>query len=591
MDSTSNSNSELSLQAHHTAEFIALQCAGLRRSAAYRRTSLADLVQEFNHEAVTARVSAFAAGSLALPIPALAKRACDSLVQRLLTKFLLGGEKPGDVPAAQQLRTRWLRDNALAPRELRRQIMRGPSGQPLAFPIEPPQVERVPDEWLVDHILNWDTILWGRWHSPDAPAAQMRRNAEAVIAEAGGWVEYELNRLMQSEIGGMRVAERFIAEAERALDEQRQQPDLPAHRWGHWLTELLRKMLPPLPDPTALPDLAASRKRLVAALRGRLNRRALWVRASLQGVTLLAFAWAAYLALRPWLGLGEVADALLMSIELLLVGVVAGLAPILVGTCQLAHSELRIHRAIERLIADVRRKYHALTERTLRTERAGVYAGLVTKFVEWKPKIEARRTTLAEAARLVGDDLRLTTETAPLLTESALPLPSDGIPEVDAQALQLAAEYFLAEPHRARWQTESADELLTHLRSLTEARLAQWKSTLNLGTWAAQNSKSLDDLAKDLHRRLRPAFPLTREERSGVPFAVDFIGWPASVPLSPIPNYRWETFLTGEPGRLAWVTTLHGLELNRLRALADLKLSAAVPETVEMNTQEVAPSC
>jgi hypothetical protein len=276
--------------------------------------------------------------------------------------------------------------------------------------------------------------------------------------------------------------------------------------------------------------------------------------------------------------------------------------PFLFGAWRVAHCELHIHHAAERLIGDVRRKYVVLAEHALRAERERMYTGLLATLADRKTLVHTRRTILSKAMRRCEHDLKRHPVTAPLLTEAALLSPSEWssiLPDWDDAALHLAAEHYFNEAASAPWQSESEDELLKRLREFANARLQSWRDSLNLEIWAAAHTEASPmPLISRLRAHLYPAFRLTREERGritdfGTPASgihrVDFVGWPAGYAPPLQAAHQPEAFSSGEPWRIAWVTTLHGLELNHLQVWKALRLSAAaVPEPKEM---EAVPAC
>lgn len=295
------------------AEFIVLAVAGLRRTPAYRSVSLSRLAQEMRDEKAQPLVATFAAGSELLPVTALARRGRDALAYRLLAGYLVGRERATDLPAAGKLCRRWLAEQALDLGGLRLRIEHDRQGLPLQLALEPPEVGRIPDEWLVDSLLNWDTLLWKRWQRPDGPAARMAENATRLAERAGAWLDEELDELLQREPGGIRLAGLFVDEAAKALEDEQARTEDDGTVAGGWLKQLLASLQRPPRDPTLVPDLEASRQSLERALARRVNRRAVWTRAVFFSATLLAFLWTAYLAAGQELGLSGVVARLLES--------------------------------------------------------------------------------------------------------------------------------------------------------------------------------------------------------------------------------------------------------------------------------------
>jgi len=608
LNTDSNSNSITTLQAHMVAEFIALLRAGLRGAPAYQRTSLANIGRAFRGRPASAWISTFAAGSLALPVSAIAERARDALARRLLADHLLGKDTATDLPSARSLRARWLAECALTPTGLRSRIARDQNAQPLSFPIEPPQLGEIPDDRLIDHLLNWDTLLWQRWNRPDGLSAQMALSSEAVLEEADAWISRKIDELVQHEMGGTRIGRLLAAEAEIALEDLRRQLDLPEPSRGpeHWLTALLSHVRSAPSDPAALLDLEASHRQLEAALQHRLNRRALWVRASLIGMTLLSFAWAAYLVTPQALDAGSVLLRRLgVASQLLDLVVLGGLCWLLAlsgGWLQLLRSESAIHRALDRVIADIHRKYAALAERALRAECERVLADLRTMLRAQAQAIESRRDTLLETLNLIEGDLNRAAQPAPLLTERSLIAPAAWpslFPQLDDTACRGLAERFLNVPDREPRRVEAASALAAALRQFVESQLSEWRATLDLDSWAAQPNSmdSLPTLTNHLRDRLRPAWPSDRQERGRIgvairrpvaaerwasgpisSIAVNFVGLPSGHEGDPASagaaGPQDEVFFTDERGRLAFVPTAHALELKALGAWQRLQTAA-----------------
>jgi hypothetical protein len=612
------------LQAHQATEFIALLCAGLGGTPAYQRTSLSHLRRDFRAGKPVAWVSAFGAGSAVFPVAALLERARELLTHRLLVDYILGKDRPGDLPAARRLRDRWLTNCTLEPDGVRRRIMRDAAGYPITFPVEPPLVENVPDERLVDHLLNWDTILWQRWRRPDGPPARLGQSATALAQEAVTWLKSELDLLLERELGGIRRASLFVAEVEKAVEDARLQANGQPSTDSHWLTALLAALRLPYRDPTALPDMDKSRRRLEAALLGRLNRRAVWVRASLFGATLLSFVWAAYLAAGQVLGLrGLVSRWLnrvpahgvdpLVTVDLLVLAAGCWFLALVVSALYLYWRESAIHRATDRMIIDISRKYRALMKRALREQRDRMYGSLSAETVRWREAIAARRDMLLSGQQKLEEAMAEISDALPLATEtSLLPLErwSAWLPHYEPLDCRRLAGRFLNDSRRRAWPQQTGVEFVAALRAFAAAELAEWSQSLRLNSWADLdgNSRSLNAVLQGLRETVRPAWPLNREERSQVlaraerPLSPDrhrhtasavvthWLGTPAhggqqdpALAIAP----KEEAFSTHDSVRLAYVVTVHALELQRLHIWqsvrhAALNRAASIPALLEV---------
>lgn len=596
-------------QTHYAAEFIALLSAGLARQSRYRRTSLADLGRGVRSPQPVAWVSTFAAGSLVLPVASIVTAATDQLAGRLLSKQLIGEDSPTDRPSAQKLRERWLAEWPLDPARLTARINRNSDGSPILFSTEPPRLIDVGDEQLIDHLMNWDTILDRRWHRSDGPPAQLAANADSLAASLQGWLNNEFNRQLQSEIGGVRRASFLVIEAENALEEERQRLEPKPNKDGeHWFRVLLG-----LNRSSARPGLQLREqpeeiyRRLAMALSRRLNRRAVWLRASLFAVVLLSFVWAGYLALgRPGLagllgwGWSSVAANLALSLDMVALAAFCWLFSLLASAVFLWQRESSIYRATKQAMAAIRHRYHFLAEQALVAEREGIYGRLHVRLGEWSQAVASRRSLLQDALAMFKAEQENGVEPVRLLTEALLlPRQSQGwaalFPLPDQPSERRLAEQYLNDPDRTNWREEKAADVLAGLRNAASCRLQDWAESLDLASWSAQPGIATSLATKVAHLRanLRPAWPLSREERAGLgllsqngnpvsnrgPAALlvaNFVGLPSSDEerLS-LPDLTEEMlFYTGEPGRLAFVSTLHGLPLKELRVWDSLKAAA-----------------
>jgi hypothetical protein len=604
-------------QVHHTAEFIALLSSGLCRAPSYQRTSLAHLKRDFRDRGAAARVSVFGAASALFPIAAMTARANQELAHRLLADFILGADKPGDLPVAWQSRTRWLSDCAIEPGSLRQQIMHGAQGHPITFPIEPPQVEEVDDERLVDHLLNWDTILWQRWHRADGPPARLSQNSMTLIQKAVDWLRLELDGLLQSKLGGVRLATLLIAEVEKAVEEAHTQGAVEPPLEDHWLTRLLAILYLRQRDPTELPDLEISRHRLEKALLGRLNRRAIWVRAGLFGATLLSFVWAAYLAAGQALGLPGLASRWLnispewgvdplTAVDLLVLAASCWLLALFVSALHLYWRESVIHRATEQMMVDIGRKYRALMERALRQERDNIYATLLAEVHHWRQLITARSDTLRETQQELKALLADKPNPAPLVTERCL-LPCDQwanwLPSYEPPEYRRLAERFLLSQRSSAWPEQTSVQLLSALQIFAEAETSEWRGELPLNLPAVRDKGSAGAKAilQELRATVRPLWPLSREERAHLLTGIERPLGPerqrhgaATIVTHwlgvPTPATRHDAvmaagprdiyFNTTDSGRMAFVSTLHGLELGGLQIWEVLRVTAGIVDVV-----------
>lgn len=596
-------------QAHMTAEFMALCRGGLRHSPAYQATSLSQLRRELRHHTAAPWISTFGAGSFVLPLPVIADKARDTLARRLLSDFVLGKARPGDLPHARRLRARWLAHQTLEPKQLRRQIQRDSAGNPLVFPVEPPELEKVQVEWdeqLVLYLRDWEHILQQRWHRPDGPPEQMARQATDLTEEAATWLDKEMQTLLQKELGGVHVAHLFTSELEAAIEGERQKLDHEGEEERNWLAALLAPLRPPRRDPTVLPQLERYEQTMKSALAGRLYPLAVVTRATLFAVALLCFAWAGYRAAGRAFGFSGLvgqelglalagAPHLALLLDLLVLAATCWLAAQLAGAVQLLISERRISRAVAGYIKAVRRKYEALMERALRRERENVYGRLLAEVIGWREKTLARRATLETTLQTLEAALTQQSELAPLQTElNLLPEAAEAMlfPQIDDDTVQEMADVFLHSPEGLEAVDEEA--LLRRLRAFVEDRLEGWRAGLTLPA-VLQSSIFADhpsvastaDLMHLLRERIYPAWPLESALRAAVVAPVfrelpgaslltaRFAGSPAGdEKLSPAG--AWDgAFYTGETGRVAYTPTIHGLSLfdlgawNELRALAE----------------------
>ena len=205
-DETSNPTSSLA-QAQQAADMIALLCAGLRNLPAYEQTSLTALSHSLRNQPPASRVSTLGSASLVLPIMALQQRASNELALRLLIEVLNSPARPGDLPEARLLFDQWMDEFGLTQQELRRSLQKDLSGEPLVFVVEPLHLEQVPDDALIDLLLNWDFLLWQRWNHPASAAHILVQNADLMVDRAGAVLDGNYPTVLKSlEVSGRPLA-------------------------------------------------------------------------------------------------------------------------------------------------------------------------------------------------------------------------------------------------------------------------------------------------------------------------------------------------------------------------------------------------
>lgn len=595
----SDSSCAQEVQAHYAVEFLALLIAGLRQSPLYISQNLAAWQRDIQRGQVTAWVSSFAAASYLFPVEALAQRAQTELSLHLLNATLDGPDKPTDNPMARALSSDWIAQMQLERAQLRKRLLYDEHGRPFEFRIHPPDVRAIPDMWVIDRLLSWEALLSQQWQAPEAYADQIAQRATEIGEGAVDSLSEKFeNQLSRSPNGGQ-IAARLLREANDAIiaaqahTEKRPVP-------LRWLTRLLAAVSPPTTEPAASADLEDARRRLARALSRRVNRRAVWTRAGMQGIALSAFVWALYLATAHMSTLqGMVVRlvdfsgwpvALASALDLLALAVISWIVALLIGGWRIARTEGAIQRETAHFIDAMRHKFVGVQELLLQEQTDRVYEIVRQGLQAWQPRIMTRQGTLSIVRELLESELRADWDPAPLLTEVLMP-DSDWqrfLPKISQRDISHWAEGFLAAPQRTKWEHESADELATALKEEAVRRLELWKRNLGLTRLAEQLRPTLPtQWLETLKEKLYPALPLAREERAALAFPsqpvryrrangryadplalTHFIGQPIGG------DYMAETmqdvgreskFTTAEPGRLAFVAILHGIELDRLR--------------------------
>lgn len=515
----------LALRAAHAAEWLLTLACGLQTLPPYRRTALAEIQHDLGLLTPTAWAGAVGVASAYVPVDEMATCATLDLALRVFDDYLLRPEQPGDRARARVRRDRWLADRPIQQAVLRQQLARTATGEPLLFDVEPPDVAAIPDPLLPGYLADWDSLLWQRWQSPAAPPAHLAANADGIIAAQRDWLAAEIDRVVAHEPAGTTQALLLLDEAQQAIEQAvaRGEAEPPAEE--HWLAALLAPLQRAEPDPTALPDVDGALRELARRLPWRLNRRAVFARATLWAVVTLVFVWAAYALAGPALGgAGWLAWRAGWSarlgvpaawFDLAVLATVLWSFWLLVGMAQIAWSDRAIMRATEAVIAAMRQKYAALRERALRAERERIYNALLRVLAEQRQAVLAQQARLREAraalAAAAESDAPAQPFALPLLPATAW---RDFAPAPDAAELSDWVGAWLRDGAQAAWQTQPPAAIARAVRGAATARLADWRA--QLPATVLRRDLRLADVLQRLLATVRPTWPLALTDRRSV---------------------------------------------------------------------------
>ncbi len=594
-------------QAQLTAHWIETLVCHLQHTPAYRATCLSSVQHDLGATHPTAWVSAFGVGSVVAPLTMVSKQAETQIARRLLKEVALRPEQLTDLPKARRLRDQWRDKTPLDPGELRRELEQTGNGEPVIFETQPPPVQDVPDAHLLSYLAHWDALLWHQWQLPEGPPALLAHKADQLITANSDQLNHYLESMLHQERGGLRQAELFIREARQALEAARSRLEVASAPAESWLTVMLAPWRRPTADPTAIPDLTQAYIHLEKALKQRLNRRAVFVRATLWAVVTLLFMWVPFqvagLALLDDSGWLQTSGWLNLPTKLfdwLLLALLCWLFWLMAGAGHILWREALISRSTELVIGAIRHKYRAFQERALRAEREGVYAGLYQVLLDWSKVVENRRKQLEAVVTELDWVSQEMTTWRPAAFE--LPLLWNGDyqalwPQPTDEEIQAWGTAWLQEESRSDWQQTTPTNTVSQLQRFVHQRLEIWFRQVATRVWQLPADKL--DLLASLARQVTPAWPLALSDRRSLetyPLQVvkrmeggrerepylQRIFWltpqidkhiqeqPADwLPISP---EAVEVIPTVDRERLTLAITLHGL------ALPDLRLWATLPD-------------
>ena len=245
-------------------------------------------------------------------------------------------------------------------------------------------------------------------------------------------------------------------------------------------------------------------------------------------VVLLSFAWAVYPFVAHALGLERLFPRWLESLpaqaaDLIGLAVLCLISSYLPAGFQVFWNALEIHRATSSMIADIRQKYTALFEQALRNERQRIFAGLQDALSTWALRIKARQAVFEQTATLLKIDLTGDNAISPFFNEERINDPfllEQTKIKVDVNELKDQATRFLLLPENATWNTQKAEDLKANLQHFASSQLQVGSHHLDLVTWLEEKSQMNEERNSfaarmaTLSKRARPAFPLSRQERS-----------------------------------------------------------------------------
>lgn len=584
------------VQAHLAAELVRALNAGLGDLPAYQRTRL-EMLRRNHGPGAEERgwVSIFGAARLVVSGPERGEAMRLRLAGHVLTHGLIGEERPGDAPWARETRRRWFADAGLEAPVLAARLGRDARGSPLTFPIEQPDFSSMPPDHTLQELDRWTVALEQRWKSEDAFQAAVKRNANQVLKQ----VESSLAALVDSNVqlrpGGALRCRLFLQEAQESIVRERgaaRPAPVPRFR-GKALLSMLAALGRRIGIFPPADEWATARAGLEPALQSRLAGAQRWRQALAQGLhntrrLLVGYLVFAVLSLIPGLLFGLLAlHPFLLAVLLALVWLRVLLPPTLTAF----YAELRWQIAIARVIRAVRKKVYEQMQQTIQNEVWRVFGEGQEWLEAWVRKVDTHIAVLEAAAGSLKT--AAPQRMAKIFTEWRVQLmnPSSELEKLfsSEEAVRMA-ETFLQQNTRAGWQVESPESLVAALLEFASQQLEglspapDFQSRLEAARQCASGPGiAADELPEEAWIRAlsvaaRPAFPLGMETPPGGFLRQVFAGFPVNVARIDGEEFLESAdsmdarasealcrYITDDPDGLSVVTTIHALDMQRMK--------------------------
>ncbi len=515
------------IQQHSVAEFILSMADGLFHSAAYQNTRRE--TQPAASSSVTPmRVGTFASGRLIFPAVERHPAAANRLARAILRDWMIGSERPRDIPQVNELHRAWSEDCQLEYTAMLHQITRDADGQRLVYAMRPPDLSKVPPGELVGYLQYWDSVLEKRWQDTQSYRAILLGNANQQISNAKAWLDLRLNDLIQRQPGGARLAVMFLTKAAKALEIERQNTPPPKTTPRGWHTKTASfwqwagKHVLGLPDAGNLQSCLAALNQAAGArvaFQDKLHN--LWQMGWKAAPRQAGLALAAILFVGLIVGPAILATSLPLLGVLVLVFLSARWGRHLTRNVFLAvRNEIRLHDALEKTVQAIRSKYHQRIEQAASDESGRVYSEVTACLAEWQRWVDQRAATLKQTGELLDTPDADMNEPPLWLEHEVTPVGarSNRDEELNATQIKEIVEQFLRSDPRTGWREQSAPDLAAALRSFCEqaalGRIQPLEFQLRIERAAQQqfpNSPQGNPAASWLNwlfERLRPPLPL-----------------------------------------------------------------------------------
>lgn len=599
------------VQSHITAELVRALSTGLGDLPAYQRARLENLRRDHGPGAANrCWISVFGAARLVVPGPERGLAMRLRLVRHVLEHGLIGEERPGDAPWARETRRRWFEDAGLESAALTARLGRDARGSPLTFPLEQPDFSNMLPSITIQELDRWTAALEQRWKSEDAFQAVVKRNADQVLKQVENSLAALVNMNIQFRPGGALRSRLFLQEALESSGRERGsgRPEPAARSRGRAFLSVLAALgrriglVPPADEWTT------ARSGLEPALQSRLAGAQRWRKALAQGLRntrrlLVGYLVFAILSLIPGLLFGLLPlHPFLFAVLLALVWLRVLLPPTLAAF----YAELRWQIAIARVTRAVRNRIQEQMQQTIQYEAWRVYSEVQERLNAWTRKVDARLAVLEAAANSIKTVA--SQPAAKILTEWRVQLeePSSELEKLfSSEEVARMSENFLLQENRLDWQLESPETLAAALLEFANQQLDGVSPITDFHTrletarqCAGGPGMAADESPEEAWIRVlsvaaRPAFPLGMQTPPGGYMQQDFAGFPENAgqtdpeeflrSAKPIDEHAPEApyrYITGDPDGLSVVTTIHALDMQRIKIWSFLPAAETAAEVI-----------
>lgn len=471
------------IRSHVAAEFIQALADGLMNSPAYQNTRR-QILQVAAPMPPSGWVGTLAAGRLVFPAIEQNPPPADKLASMILNDWIIGTDRPSDIPQVKEFNQSWMEDCRLEHVILYQTLTRDEDGQRLVYTTRPPDLRKIRSGDLVAYLQYWDSVLEKRWQDDHSFRAVIQAHARQQTSNASAWLDLRIKALIQHQPGGVRQALMFLSKAAKTLESESQTttPEKPfPTRLPAWVTGVFKqasRKIFGLPDANDLNDCYTT---LAQAISVRLGFQALlnqiWQMGWKTAPRRAGFALAAILLVGLIVGPAVLAASLpLLGILLLLLISARWGRWMTRNMFAFLRNEIRLHDALEKTVLAIREKYQRRIEQAISEETGRVYAKMAEQLRDWQGRVAQRKTTLEQASAILQSSPEGASGSQALWMEcriSGSETRSGWDNEFSPNQVKDLAAQFLQSSPPGNEREQSAPELAAGLRSFCSRALSE----------------------------------------------------------------------------------------------------------------------